>query len=250
MNEATDPSRIVDLNQRLSPASERVGELLSAVRSIAGRRLQQGLGYTFESLMGVEENNDKTADLLGIELKAKLKKDKARGEGKTNLFQQAPEWMLSLTNKELIRKIGQRGENGRWSCYSAVTTHENNLGLYLAPIDARDRIDLNKRTEQIGYWPFASLEKRLEEKHSRAVFVKAASSVRTGSTRFAYQELVYCERPKLENFVSLVKTGDILFEFTMSEKENGSIRNHGYPWRLKDQALLDRLFSFFIRLRG
>ena len=48
MNEATDPSRIVDLSQRLAPTSERVGELLSAVRSIAGKRLQQWLGNTFE----------------------------------------------------------------------------------------------------------------------------------------------------------------------------------------------------------
>jgi len=48
MNEASDPSRIVDLSQRLAPASERVGELLSSVRDIAGKRLQQWLGNTFE----------------------------------------------------------------------------------------------------------------------------------------------------------------------------------------------------------
>ena len=47
MNEATDPSRIIDLSQRLAP-SERVGELLSAVRNIAGKQLQQWIGNTFE----------------------------------------------------------------------------------------------------------------------------------------------------------------------------------------------------------
>ncbi|WP_108471012.1 DUF1631 domain-containing protein [Rhodanobacter thiooxydans] len=48
MNEASDPSRVVDLNQRLAPASERVGELLGAVRNIAGKRLQQWVGNAFE----------------------------------------------------------------------------------------------------------------------------------------------------------------------------------------------------------
>ncbi len=48
MNEASDPSRIVNLNPRLDPASERVGELLNAVRGIAAKRLQQWVGNTFE----------------------------------------------------------------------------------------------------------------------------------------------------------------------------------------------------------
>jgi len=48
VNEASDPSRVVNLSQRLDPASERVGELLNAVRSIAGKRLQQWIGNAFE----------------------------------------------------------------------------------------------------------------------------------------------------------------------------------------------------------
>ena len=48
MNEANDPSRVINLTQRLDPASDRVGELLNAVRSIAGKRLQQWIGNTFE----------------------------------------------------------------------------------------------------------------------------------------------------------------------------------------------------------
>ena len=50
MNEALEPSRIVNLSQRLTPASERVGELLNAVRDIASRRLQPWISNTFEHL--------------------------------------------------------------------------------------------------------------------------------------------------------------------------------------------------------
>jgi len=48
MNEASDSSRVVNLSQRLDPTSERVGELLSAVRGIANKRLQQWIGNMFE----------------------------------------------------------------------------------------------------------------------------------------------------------------------------------------------------------
>jgi hypothetical protein len=48
MNEASDPSKVVNLGPRLDPASQRVGELLNAVRSMAGRRLQQWVGNAFE----------------------------------------------------------------------------------------------------------------------------------------------------------------------------------------------------------
>ena len=46
----TEPSNIVNLSQRLDPSSPRGGELLNAVRGIAGRRLQLCLGNLFEQV--------------------------------------------------------------------------------------------------------------------------------------------------------------------------------------------------------
>jgi hypothetical protein len=48
MKEVSDPSKVVDLGPRLDPSSERVGQLLNAVRGIANRRLQQWVGNAFE----------------------------------------------------------------------------------------------------------------------------------------------------------------------------------------------------------
>ena len=49
MTDAFDPQKIVPLAPRLDVAAgERVGELLNAVRGIAGKRLQQGLSQLFE----------------------------------------------------------------------------------------------------------------------------------------------------------------------------------------------------------
>jgi hypothetical protein len=41
----------------------------------------------------------------------------------------------------------------------------------------------------------------------------------------------------------------LVFEFLMSEKESGQVRNHGYPWRLNSENLLDQLFAVKARLR-
>ena len=50
MQNANEPSNIVNLSQRLDPSSPRGGELLNAVRSIATRRLQLCLGNLFEQV--------------------------------------------------------------------------------------------------------------------------------------------------------------------------------------------------------
>ncbi len=50
MNEANEPTTVVNLSQRMDPSSERVGELLSAVRGIANKRLQQWVGNAFEQV--------------------------------------------------------------------------------------------------------------------------------------------------------------------------------------------------------
>jgi len=49
MNEANEPNKVVSLSQRQESA-ERVGDLLGAVRTIAGRRLQLLLGNMFEQV--------------------------------------------------------------------------------------------------------------------------------------------------------------------------------------------------------
>lgn len=209
-----------------------------------------GIGYTFESLLGIKENNDRTADFRGIELKCKKLKDGGSGAlGKVNLFQQAPQWTVKATSLDRIKEIGQLNTNGLWACYSQVTTTPNNLNLWLSGRISCNNLELQKNDKLIGHWPHHTLEKRLLEKHSRAAFVLAdVKTTKTGS-RFCYKELIYCEQPTIERFLDLVIRNQLVFEFMMSEKGSGSIRNHGYPWRLVREDLLDQLFAVRVKLR-
>jgi hypothetical protein len=210
-----------------------------------------GIGYTFETLLGIEENNDQKADFKGIEIKCKGMKAGGTGaSSKINLFQAGPIWAVKATTRELIRILGKPGEDGLYSCYSQVTATPNNLGLLIDVLNPTNKIDLRKNADALGYWSFGQLERRLAEKHSRAVFVKAETRKAKGKTQFAYKELVYCDKPSIERFVELVTHRNIVFEFTMSEKPDGSVRNHGYPWRLIRAEFLDQLFAFQIKLRS
>lgn len=209
-----------------------------------------GIGYTFETLVGVKENNEQIADYKGIEIKCQgMKEGGLAPVGKINLFQAGPVWTIESTAKERIRILGKKGETGLYACHSQVTTIPNNLGLLLKVLSLNKTIDLRKNTNALGYWSFKQLEKRLFEKHSRAVFIKAKTKKIKSKIQFSYEELVYCERPSIERFIDLVNHRGIVFEFLMREKPNGSIRNRGYPWRLCRAELLDQLFSFQIKLR-
>jgi MvaI/BcnI restriction endonuclease family len=209
-----------------------------------------GIGYTFESMLGIKENNDRRADFKGIEIKCKsVKEGTTIASGKINLFQQGPVWRQKEPAKERIRKIGRKGDDGYFNCYSQLTTKSNNLGLFLGVLESEGKIDLLKHAESLGHWTFDMLSRRLAEKHARAVLVKASTRVAASKKQFRYDELVYCEKPSIERFVHLVGNCDIVFEFLMSEKPDGSVRNHGYPWRLVREEYLDQLYTFQIKLR-
>ena len=108
---------------------------------------------------------------------------------------------------------------------------------------------LRKNIEHVGTWTHARLAGRLKQKHSRAAFVKAKSRLVNGVVEYQYCELVYCEQPDIERFLNMVEGNRIVFEFTMTERPLGRVRNHGYPWRLCDSRLLDQLFSMQVKLR-
>ena len=190
------------------------------------------------------------ADFRGIELKCKLKHDNRPTTGKVNLFQLAPNWATAQRGIERLRLLGQQDENGRHSCYSQVTTTANNLGLWLQAQLPPEGIRLHKDADRIGEWARERLAARLAEKHSRAVFVTAQSRCPASGTQYKYIELVYCERPDIQKFIDMVDLRRIVFEFTMTERPPGRVRNHGYPWRLVDPRELDRLFALQVKLRG
>jgi hypothetical protein len=234
-----------------------LSELLTMFDAIQGKWIDSlrvgdtGIGYTLETQFGIKENNDKKADYKGIEIKSKRKKENQTvALGKLNLFQQGPKWVQKQPMKERIKDIGLRSPDDFYTCYSQITTKPNNLNLSLKLNPEVSQIALNKNTISIGHWSNALLEKRLMENHMRAVFVIASEKITKTRSAYSYDELIYCEQPSIDRFIDLVSKNQLVHEFTMSQKEvGGSVRNHGYPWRLNREDLLDQLFAVRVKLR-
>jgi DMSO/TMAO reductase YedYZ molybdopterin-dependent catalytic subunit len=146
--------------------------------------------------------------------------------------------------------LDQQDAEDRHSCYSQVTTTANKLALWLGVRLPPEGTHLHKDARQIGVWARERLAERLAEKHSRAVFVTAESRRQSTATQYRYIDLVYCERPDVQRFLDMVDMRRIVFEFTMTERPLGRVRNHGYPWRLVDPRELDQLFAMQMKLRG
>jgi hypothetical protein len=170
--------------------------------------------------------------------------------GQNQSVQMGPTWLRKQPGIERLRLIGQVDAAGMHSCYSQVTPKANNLGLRLEVQPPPCGIDLHKGADRLGLWARQRLAERLAMKHSRAVFVKAESRTRNGCIQYHYNELIYCERPDIERFVAMVDSRHIVFEFAMTERPPGQVRNHGYPWRLVDGRKLDQLFALQVKLRG
>lgn len=136
-----------------------------------------------------------------------------------------------------------------FGAYAIVPVDFDGIQKDVALDELLNKIDISKQNTPIGFWQFETLEARLLEKHQRAAFILASERTTKTKSTFCYDELIYCEQPSIDRFVDLISQNQIVFEFTMSEKSDGSIRNHGYPWRLNNPSLLDQLFAVRIKLR-
>lgn len=214
------------------------------------KRGPRGVGYTFETLMGIKENNDQRADYKGIEVKTFRSKElNMTGAGKSNLFLKEPTWKDGLSSiAERVKKYGYIDKNGRYALYSTVKIQENSHGLKFEIIDTRDEIEIEKKSVPVAFYPYSDIEKRLKEKNAETVFIAAQTKGREDEEEFYYRTLTYYINPTLSSFMELMASGDIMLELRMHINESGAVRNHGSAFRVTKNKL-PSLFRTAICLR-
>lgn len=228
--------------------SESLLELLDKFDEIKARgfikTLRQGptgVGYTFETVMGIKENNDSWADFKGIELKTfrseELKMNRAE---KTNLFLKEPRWSDGLPNMvERVKKYGYVDENGRYALYSTVKIDESGHKLKFAIVSAKEKIDIERQSVPIAFYQYKEIQKRLEEKHNETAFIAAQSRGKGISEEFYYRTLTYCMKPSISSFITLLAAGNVMLELRMHIGASGSVRNHGSAFRIMKDKIPD-----------
>ncbi|TCZ75060.1 hypothetical protein E0485_18905 [Paenibacillus albiflavus] len=251
------------------PYSELVGkidgpsvldELVAKVKEISNRGFvpsmrsgDTGVGFTFESLLGIKANSGKEPDYNGIEIKCsrsnKPKNKRTAQTGKQTLFALVPNWGVAGDRKGLVQSYGYWDESReRTALYCTIKIAENNLGWKLEVVESEGKIYVCKHGERIVQYEMSDLEAALESKHKESIFITAhATKLASGEEAFHYDSLVHAKEVLFKEFIALIKENVIGLDFAIHMKE-GKARDHGFLWRLENKKHLLRLFKYVVEL--
>ena len=202
------------------------------------RRGSTGIGYTFETLFGVKENNIPIPDIGGrVEIKT-VRKD---SQSLITLFT-FNRGVWHMKQKEIIQKYGYIDEKGRVALKNTVFYEK------IIPQGLKLEIDENKNTihlmdtvdrEIIATWDVYVIVGKFMTKLSRLLIVLADRKVVEGKEYFHYNEAYFLTDPSPRSFIKAFKKSIIGIDLRMHLKENGAVRNRGTAFRIKERDLVE-----------
>lgn len=197
-----------------------------------------GVGDTLEHALGIGRNNRQNPDYRGIELKASRRRIST--PNRCTLFDKTPDWSVGMREREILDTFGYWGTdddgNDRFQLYCTLKSRgANSQGLSLFYNDQVDWVDVHseRHTGIITGWDMRVLRDRLLEKHPATFWVKATvDHDANGWEYFRYDHIKYTRNPNVSLFSSLIDEGIVSVDFLMHYKPNGSIRDHGFPFKI------------------
>ena len=224
-----------ELKERLS-ALQQCGYVVSL------RRGNTGIGYTLETLLGVDENNLQTPDLGETELKAHRRGASSR----ITLFTfNRGAWQMRQA--DVIERYGYYDTNDRLSLYSTTNSTPNSQGLY-------NRIEeehvglYHVDGTLIAQWEGEGLARTFDEKMPALVAVYADTRMNSDNREeFWFNEAYLLRQPDASNILELIRNDTIVVDIRMHINRRGSVRNHGTGFRI-DESFLSLCFGSRERL--
>jgi len=210
------------------------------------RKGDTGVGITLENQLGIIENSSTNPDYKGIEIKSARVDQTRRQRNRSVLFSKVPKWDLSPvhTAEELVQKRGYIDSDGLMALRQTISGHRiNKQGLYLDIDYANDYLrqvfsdsGLCINPEHDTTWIIADLKAALIKKHKETFWVKAKHNNNRENESFHYIEVEHTSNPHIERLENLLETGLITLDYTLHLKDNGTTRDHGYIFKLKQNS--------------
>lgn len=231
----------------LSPEATELLELLRGVGARGYLRTLRpgdtGVGYTLETLLGIQANSRKAPDFKGIELKAG--RAKSHASGRTTIFSQVPDWSLSRLkgSRQLLDARGRYNDakQRRQLFHEIDAIKPNSYGLMLQLADTQDLLDqvcvLGHLTEKDVCWPMAKLSQRLLEKHKATFWVTADCKGAGSSEHFLYSKARYTSGANAGLLPTLLEAGVISVDYTIKETPAGGAKDQGYLFKIRQRDL-------------
>lgn len=191
-------------------------ELLNKLKALAKepfKALRAGdtaIGFTLETLLGIEANSSKLPDYKGIELKAGR-----GGKNRSNLFAQVASWDISPCKKsaDILDKYGYQRE-ADFKLYCTVSTRRSNSqGLYFKYNKSQDQLEeWHDSNELVAVWPGNVLRERLLEKHAETFWIEADSFEIDGVEHFQLRSVLHTKHPIVSQLLPLIDSGVITMD--------------------------------------
>lgn len=198
------------------------------------RRGPTGIGYTFEQLLGITENNIALPDLGTVELKT----HREGANAMITLFTfNRDAWHLPPL--QAIQKFGTLDANGRRGLYFTMSKTPNSSGLFIH-LDDETVAVRHISGEVIALWKIEDLTKRFIEKIPAMILVSAFIEERGDREWFHFYRAQLLTETSQEIIHDQLQAGNILIDLRLHE-QGTKARNHGTGFRVY-QANLPRLF--------
>lgn len=202
------------------------------------RRGDTGIGKTLEDLLGIKENNIPLPD---IEEVAELKSYRKNAKSMMTLFTLEPLPKGGDRDRLLLDNFGysKRDNNRSKELHSTLSCKRyNNQNLKLAVEKDKIRVKGKKRRINI-FWDMKSVRNKFDQKLPALVYVLADTRIIKDTEYFYFNEAYFLEDFDFKLFKKRVRADDILVDFRMYYRPNGSVRNHGTGFRVKVKKLDD-----------
>ena len=189
-----------------------------------------GIGYTFEKLLGLKENNLALPDIENIEIKA----HRDNSNSLITLFTfNNKVWQISPL--EAIKKYGSYDQNGRLGMYYTMSLTPNSTGLFL--IVNSQTISVQHTSGEIrATWQLCQFAERFKQKIPALLLVSAHTEERDGKEYFHFYRVQLMRETSDQLLAELFKTGNLLVDLRLHDKGT-SARNHGTGFRIYEDKL-------------
>ncbi len=202
------------------------------------RKGPTGIGYTFESLLGIDENNLPIPDIGGrVEIKT-IRKD---SQSLITLFT-FNRGVWKLPQKELISKYGYLDTKGRVALKNTIFYGKTiSQGLSL---DVDENMNLVKLVDSrtgnvLAIWDLYVIVGKFMTKLSKVLLVVGDRKRIDGIEHFLYESAYLLTDQSPRKFIKAFKNSIVGIDIRMHLKENGSVRNRGTAFRIKETNLIN-----------
>ena len=199
-----------------------------------------GIGKTLEDLLGIKENNIPLHDIAGV---AELKAYRKDATSMLTLFTLEPLPRGGDRDRLLLDNFGysKRDNQRTKELYITLSCRRyNNQGLKLSV--EKDKIRVKGKGKRLNiFWDMESVEEKFHKKLPALVYVLAQRKILDGVEYFHFNEAYLLTDFDFNSFKKMVRKDEIVVDFRMYYKPNGSVRNHGTGFRVK----INKLYSCF-----